>query len=68
MQTNVFDGFLESISFNLQSLSSDFIPDTTFSDCSSVAKILESLAGQINNLRLALVKGYGDVYFKKHNI
>ncbi len=64
MQTSVFDGFLESISFNLQNLSSDFIPDTLFTDCSSVAKTLESLAGQINNLRLALVKGYSDEYCK----
>ena len=68
MQTSVFDGFIESISLNIQHLINDFIPDTTFSDCSSVAKTLESLDGQINNLRCALVKCFADEYCKKHNI
>lgn len=64
MQTNVFDGFLDSISFNIQNLSNDFIPDTTFSDSSSVAKTLESLAAQVNNLRVFLVDGYHDKFYR----
>lgn len=64
MQTNVFDGFLESMSFNIQQLSNDFIPDTTFSDSSSVAKTLQSLAAQVNNLRVFLVDGYHDKFYR----
>ena len=58
MQTKVFNLFFESIQNNLALLSNDFLPDTSFEDTSSVAKTLESLACQVDNLRISLVKGY----------
>lgn len=38
--------------------------DSAFSRDSSVAKTLESLAGQVNNLRVFLVDGYHDSFYR----
>lgn len=64
MQTKVFNTFLESMQNNLALLSNDFIPDTSFSDTSSLAKTLQSLSAQVNNMRVFLVDGYHDKFYK----
>lgn len=64
MQTKVFNSFFGSIQNNLALLSNDFVPDTSFEDTSSVAKTLEFLACQVNNLRVFLVKGYHDKFYR----
>lgn len=63
MQTKVFNTFFESMQNNLALLSNDFIPDTSFSDTSSLAKNLQSLAAQVNNMRVFLVDGYHDKFY-----
>lgn len=64
MQTKVFNTFFESMQNNLALLSNDFIPDTSFSDTSSLAKTLQSLAAQVNNMCVFLVDGYHDKFYK----
>lgn len=63
MKRKVFDSFCSGISDNLSQLNDYFVPDCSFPDNSLVAKTLESLAGQINNLRVFLVEGYHDSFY-----
>ena len=64
MQRKVFNSFVSAISDNLSKLNDDFVEDTSFSDISSVAKTLESLACQVNNMRVFLVEGYHDKFYR----
>lgn len=64
MKRNVFDSAVTAILDNLSQLNDDFAQDTSFPQDSSVAKTLESLAGQINNLRVFLVEGYHDSFYR----
>lgn len=64
MQRKVFDSAVTAILDNLSQLNDDFAQDTVFSQDSSVAKTLESLAGQVNNLRVFLVEGYHDSFYR----
>lgn len=64
MQRKVFNSFVSAISDNLSKLNDDFLEDTSFADTSSVAKTLESLACQINNMRVFLVNGYHDKFYR----
>lgn len=63
MKQEIFNTFHSGILDNLSRLSDNFVPDTSFSSDSSVAETLESLAGQINNLRIFLIKGYHDKFY-----
>lgn len=63
MQREVFDSFCSGILDNLSKLNDDFAEDTVFVDTSSVAKTLQSLAAQVNNMRIFLVKGYHDKFY-----
>lgn len=64
MQCKVFNSYVSAISANLSKLNDDFAEDTVFPDSSSLAKTLQSLAGQVNNLRVFLVGGYYDKFCK----
>lgn len=69
MQSKVFDSALMAIFENLLKLNNDFVEDTSFPDTSSLAETLQSLASQVNNLRVFLVDGYHDrFYTAKTNI
>lgn len=63
MQSKVFDSALMGIFENLLKLNNDFVEDTSFPDTCSLAKTLQSLAGQVNNLRVFLVDGYHDRFY-----
>lgn len=63
MQSKVFDSALMGIFENLLKLNNDFVEDTLFPDTSSLAKTLQSLSGQVNNLRVFLVGGYHDKFY-----
>lgn len=63
MQRNQFDSAVSAILDNLSKLNDDFAQDTLFSDTSSLAKTLQSLSGQVNNLRVFLVEGYHDSFY-----
>ena len=63
MQSKVFDSALMGIFENLLKLNNDFVEDTSFSDTCSLAKTLQSLASQVNNLRVFLVDGYHDRFY-----
>lgn len=56
MDTKEFNSLYSVILNNLALLSSDFIPNTTFADSSSVARILDSLSGNVYKLKLSLLK------------
>lgn len=64
MKRQVFDSAVTAILDNLSQLNEDFAQDTAFPPSSSVAKTLESLAGQVNNLRVFLVEGYHDSFYR----
>lgn len=64
MQRKVFDSFVSNILDDLSKLNDDFAEDTSFSDTSSVAKTLEALACKVNNMRVFLVKGYHDKFYR----
>lgn len=64
MQRNQFDSAVSAILDNLSILIDDFAIDTVFPDTSSLAKTLQSLAGQVNNLCVFLVGGYHDKFYK----
>lgn len=64
MQCKVFNSFVSAITDNLSKLNDDFVEDTSFAGTSSVAKTLESLACQVNNLRVFLVEGYHDKFYR----
>lgn len=63
MQRKQFDSSVSAILDNLSKLTDDFAQDTSFPDTSSLAKTLQSLAGQVNNLRVFLVDGYHDRFY-----
>lgn len=63
MQRNQFDSAVTAILDNLSKLNVDFAQDTVFSSTSSIAKTLQSLSGQVNNLRVFLVVGYHDKFY-----
>lgn len=64
MDRKVFNSYVSAISANLSKLNDDFAEDTVFPDTSSLAKTLQSLAGQVNNMRVFLVDGYHDKFYK----
>lgn len=69
MQSKVFDSALMAIPEDLLKLNNDFVEDPSFPDTGSLAKILQSLSGQVNNLSVFLVGGYHDrFYTAKTNI
>ena len=64
MQRNQFDSAVSAILDNFSKLNDGFAQATIFPDTSSFAKNLQSLAGQVNNLRVFLVGGYHDKFYK----
>lgn len=63
MQTKVFHSFMSSMLNNISAIQCDFEENQSFLDDSVLARSLESLAGQVENLRISLVAGYN--YEKK---
>lgn len=63
MQLRQFDSAVSAILDNLSKLNDDFVQDTHFPDTSSLAKTLQSLSEQVNNLRVFLVEGYHDKFY-----
>lgn len=57
MQTKVFHSFMSSMLSNLSVIQRDFEENQYFSDNSALARSLDSLAGQVDNLRISLVAG-----------
>lgn len=68
MIRNQFDSSVSAILENLSKLNDDFAENTVFPDTSSVAKTLQSLAGQVNNLRVFLVDGYHDKFYDAKSV
>lgn len=60
MQTKVFHSFMSSMLNNLSAIQRDFEENQLFLDNSVLARSLESLAGQVENLRISLVAGYDE--------
>lgn len=60
MQTKVFHSFMSSMLGNLSAIQRDFEENQLFLDNSVLARSLESLAGQVENLRISLVAGYNE--------
>lgn len=58
MQTKVFHSFMSSMLNNLSAIQRDFEENQLFLDDSVLARSLESLAGQVENLRISLIAGY----------
>lgn len=58
MQIKVFHSFMSSMLNNLSAIQCDFEENQLFLDDSVLARSLESLAGQVENLRISLVAGY----------
>lgn len=58
MQIKVFHSFMSSMLNNLSAIQCDFEENQVFLDDSVLARSLESLAGQVENLRISLVAGY----------
>lgn len=58
MQTKVFHSFMSSMLNNLSAIQRDFEENQLFLDNSVLARSLESLADQVENLRISLVAGY----------
>lgn len=58
MQTKVFHSFMSSMLNNLSAIQRDFEENQLFLDDSVLARSLESLAGQVENLRISLVADY----------
>lgn len=63
MQRKVLNSFILGIQTNLSKLNDDFVEDTVFSDTSFLAKTLQSLAAEVNNMRVFLVNGYHDKFY-----
>lgn len=57
MQTKVFHSFMSSMLNNLSAIQRDFEENQLFLDDSVLARSLESLAVQVENLRISLVAG-----------
>lgn len=60
MQTKVFHSFMSSMLYNLSVIQRDFEENQCFFDTSALARSLDSLAGQVDNLRISLVAGYDE--------
>lgn len=60
MQTKVFHSFMSSMLNNLSAIQRDFEENQLFLDDSVLARSLESLAVQVENLRISLVAGYDE--------
>lgn len=60
MQTKVFHSFMSSMLNNLSAIQRDFEENQLFLDNSVLARSLESLASQVENLRISLVAGYDE--------
>lgn len=60
MQTKIFHSFMSSMLNNLSAIQCDFEENQLFLDNSVLARSLESLAGQVENLRISLVAGYNE--------
>lgn len=58
MQTKVFHSFMSSMLYNLSAIQRSFEEEDKFLADSVLSKSLESLAGQVENLRISLVDGY----------
>lgn len=58
MVTNVFHGFMSSMLNNLSAVQRSFEENMTFPNDSVMSNSLESLAGQVENLRKFLIDGY----------
>lgn len=58
METKVFYSFMSSMLNNLSVIQCNFEENQLFLDNSALALSLESLAGQVENLRISLVAGY----------
>lgn len=58
MQTKVFHAFMSSMLYNLSAIQRSFEEEDIFPADSVLSKSLESLAGQVDNLRISLVDGY----------
>nr|DAO61522.1 MAG TPA: hypothetical protein [Microviridae sp.] len=58
METKVFHSFMSSMLNNLSAIQCNFEENQLFLDNSALARSLESLAGQVENLRISLVAGY----------
>lgn len=68
MQRKVFNSFYSAMLDNLSKLNDEFTEDTVYPDGSTTAKTLQSLAAQINNLRVFLVDGYHDKYYDAKSV
>lgn len=64
MQTKMFHSFMSSMLNNLSIVQRDFEENESFSVDSEMSTTLEALATQINNLRLSLVKGYSNFFYR----
>lgn len=58
MQTKVFHSFMSSMLYHLSAIQRSFEVEAKFPVDSVLSKSLESLAGQVENLRISLVDGY----------
>lgn len=58
METKVFHSFMSSMLYNLSAIQRTFEDGETFDSDSVLAKSLDSLSGQVENLRISLVKGF----------
>ena len=58
METKVFHSFMSSMLSNLAAVQRAFEDGETFDSDSVLAKSLDSLAGQVENLRISLVDGF----------
>ena len=58
METKVFHSFMSSMLYELSAIQRNFEESEQFDSDSVLAKSLDSLAGQVDNLRISLVKGY----------
>lgn len=58
MEVKVFHSFMSSMLNNLSAIQCNFEENQQFLDNSALARSLESLAGQVENLRISLVAGY----------
>lgn len=60
MQTRVFHTFMSSMLNKLSAIQCEFEENQLFLDNSVLARSLESLADQVENLRISLVAGYDE--------
>lgn len=58
MQTKVFHSFMSSMLYNLSAIQRSFEDGKNYPADSVLSKSLDSLAGQVENLRISLVDDY----------